>query len=53
MLRFDREEHRYCGKIVFVSKVNLVKDDVIILMSDGVYTPESASFLNLGWSAKT
>jgi hypothetical protein len=49
---FDRTAHSYFGKTVYVSELNLVKDDCIILMSDGVIHAGIGKVLNLGWIRK-
>lgn len=46
---FDRIEHVLCGKKVYVAQLKLIKDDVIILMSDGVIHAGIGKVLNLGW----
>ncbi|MDR1127257.1 MAG: serine/threonine-protein phosphatase [Treponema sp.] len=46
---FNRTEHNYFGKTVYISELNLVKDDCIILMSDGVIHAGIGKVLNLGW----
>ncbi|MDR0707847.1 MAG: serine/threonine-protein phosphatase [Treponema sp.] len=46
---FDRTARNYFGKTVYVSDLNLAKDDCIILMSDGVIHAGIGKALNLGW----
>jgi hypothetical protein len=46
---FERAAHRYFGKTVYVSELALVKNDCIILMSDGVIHAGIGKVLNLGW----
>ncbi len=49
---FDRKEYNIAGKKVYVAELNLVKDDVIIVMSDGVIHAGIGMLLNLGWLRK-
>jgi hypothetical protein len=51
-LDFDRTAHNYVGKTVYVSELNLVKGDCVILMSDGVIHAGIGKALNLGWLRK-
>lgn len=46
---FDRKEHDICGKKVYVAELSLEKDDVIIIMSDGVVHAGIGKTLNFGW----
>lgn len=45
----DRTEHIYCDKKVYVATLNLVENDAIFLMSDGVIHAGVGKVLNLGW----
>lgn len=47
-----RKEHTICGKTVFISELKLEKDDVIVLMSDGVIHAGIGQTLNFGWLRK-
>lgn len=49
---FERKEYNISGKKVYVAELNLVKDDVIIVMSDGVIHAGIGTLLNLGWLRK-
>lgn len=49
---FQRKEHTICGKKIFSSELNLIPDDVILLMSDGVIHAGIGKVLNLGWLRK-
>lgn len=46
---FDRDEHAYAGKTIYVTRLNLEEDDVIIIMSDGVIHAGIGQLLNFGW----
>lgn len=46
---FDRVEHDYFGKKVYITELKLEKDDVIIVMSDGVIHAGIGKILNFGW----
>ena len=46
---FDRDEHAYAGKTIYVTRLNLEVDDVIIIMSDGVIHAGIGQLLNFGW----
>ena len=46
---FDRDEHIYAGKTIYVTRLNLEEDDVIIIMSDGVIHAGIGQLLNFGW----
>lgn len=46
---FEREEHIYCGKKIYVSNLSLEEGDTIFLMSDGVIHAGVGQILNLGW----
>lgn len=46
---FDRTEHEYFGKKVYVAQLNLEENDVIIIMSDGVIHAGIGRLLNFGW----
>lgn len=46
---FDRIEHSYAGKTIYVSKLALDENDVIVIMSDGVIHAGIGQLLNFGW----
>lgn len=46
---FERVEHVYCDKKVYVSSLNLEENDAIFLISDGVIHAGVGQVLNLGW----
>lgn len=46
---FEREELEILGKIVYKSELNLEKNDVIMVMSDGTIHAGIGQILNFGW----
>lgn len=49
---FDREELIISGKKVYRTKLSLVEDDVVLVMSDGTIHAGIGMILNFGWQRK-
>lgn len=45
----NREEKTIESKKIYISKLSLIDDDILILMSDGVIHAGIGTYLNLGW----
>lgn len=51
-VEFEREELHICDKKVYKTNLNLEKEDIVLMMSDGIVHAGIGMILNFGWERK-